>query len=144
MKREKQEIGWRCPACGRRFRQRTREHSCEVRSLDAHLARASASVQETLAALQDVLAAIGPHAVVPVKTMILLRATANFGSVVLRRHTLDLEFKLPRALNHARIHKSDRLGPRRYTHHTRLTSPGEVDAEIVGWLRESYEATCPS
>ena len=133
--------GWRCSQCGRRFRQRTREHSCEVRTLEAHVERASPAVKDTLGALLDVLATFGPHAIVPVKTMILLRAAANFGGVVVRRDALHLEFMLPRALHHVRIHKSDRLGPRKYTHHTRLTSPSAVDAEIIGWLREAYETT---
>jgi Domain of unknown function (DUF5655) len=69
------------------------------------------------------------------------RSTANFGGVILRRDTLNLEFMLPRALTSTPIHKSDQFGARRYTHHTRLASPSEVDAEMIGWLRESYETT---
>jgi hypothetical protein len=72
--------------------------------------------------------------------MILLRATANFGGLVVRRDCVHLEFVLPRALDHARIHKRDSLGPRRYTHHVRLRSPADVDAEIIDWLRESYQS----
>ncbi len=133
-------MGWQCPKCGRRFRQRTSEHSCVVTTLATHLARASAEVKNTVAVLQDALAAIGPHATVPVKTMILLRATANFGSIVVRRECVHLEFVLTRALDHARIYKRDSLGPRRYTHHVRLASPADVDEQVVSWLRESYRS----
>jgi hypothetical protein len=132
--------GWQCPACGRRFRQRTREHSCVVTTLATHLARASTDVKNTVAALQDALAAIGPHATVPVKTMVLFRATANFAGLVVRRDRVHLEFVLPRALESARIHKRDSLGPRRYTHHVRLVSPADIDRELVSWLRESYQS----
>jgi hypothetical protein len=130
--------GWRCPRCGRRFRQRTREHSCSITSLAAHLARASTEVKDTFDALENALAAIGPHAVVPVKTMILLRATANFAGVVVRRDCLHLEFALGRPVDHSRIDKRQQFGPRKHTHHVRLTSPADVDEQIVGWLRESY------
>ena len=61
------------------------EHSCEVRSLEAHLERASPLVRETFQALSEVLDEIGPHGVVPVKTMILLRGVSNFGAVTIRR-----------------------------------------------------------
>ncbi len=132
------EAGWRCSECGRRFRQRTREHSCGVSTLATHLARASADVKNTVAALQDALSTIGPHAVVPVKTMILLRATANFAGIVVRRDCVRLEFVLTRSLDHARIHRRDPLGPRRYTHHIRLASPADVDDKLVSWLGESY------
>ena len=63
--------GWRCPQCGRRFLQRTREHSCDVRSLDLHLARASDEVKHTFDKLQAILDRLGPLGIVPVKTMIL-------------------------------------------------------------------------
>jgi hypothetical protein len=138
MRPAKKDQGWRCPTCGRRFRQRTREHSCVVRTLAAHLDGASADVKNTVAALQDALTTIGPHAVVPVKTMILLRATANFGGLVIRRDRIHLEFMLMRPVDHARIYKREQFGSSRYSHHTRLASPSDIDAELVGWLRESY------
>jgi hypothetical protein len=134
-----QREGWRCPTCGRRFRQRTREHSCAVATLASHLERASPDVKQTFIALQDALAEIGPHGLVPVKTMILLRATANFGNIVVRRQCLHLEFVLGRSLDHGRIDKRQPLGPRRWTHHMSLTSPADVDAQVVRWLRESYQ-----
>jgi hypothetical protein len=96
-------------------------------------------VKEIAEALFETLNGIGPHAVVPVKTMILLRATSNFAGLVVRRETLDLEFMLPRAVAHRRIRKSARLGPSKYSHHTRLTSTTDVDATLKAWLREAYE-----
>jgi hypothetical protein len=77
---------------------------------------------------------------VPVKTMILLRATANFGGVVVRRDWLHLEFVLPRALHDARIHRRQPLGRYRYSHYVRIASPADVDEQIVDWLRESYQS----
>ena len=131
--------GWRCPRCGRRFLKRTREHSCEVSSVASHLDRASAEVKETVRALLDALVAVGPHAVVPVKTMIVLRAASNFGGLVIRRKTLDVGFFLGRTLAHPRIHKTERIAPKKYAHHTRLSAPVDVDAQLVEWLREAYE-----
>ena len=130
--------GWRCPRCGRRFRQATREHSCTVTSLASHFTHASSEVKGAFDALQNAIASIGPHAVVPVKTMILLRATANFAGVVVRRECLHVEFVLERSVEDARIYKRQRFGAR-YTHYVRLTQPAEVDRQLVGWLRESYQ-----
>ena len=72
--------------------------------------------------------------------MILLRATANFGGVVVRRDCLHVEFVLRRSLDHSRIHKRQQLGPYRYTHQVRLASPVDVDDQIIAWLRESYHS----
>jgi hypothetical protein len=129
--------GWRCPACGRRFIRRPIEHSCQVRTLDAHLARCEAHVKQTFDALESALARIGPHNTLPVKTMILLRATRNFGNVKVKRDALDLEFVSSRRLTSPRILKTDQYGAR-FTHHVRLESPDDVDREIVRWLKEAY------
>ena len=133
------EEGWRCPTCGRRFVRRPHEHSCEVRSLEAHLECASPPVRETFEALLQMLAKIGPHGVVPVKTMILLRGVSNFGGVTIKSDALDLEFASSRALSHARIRKSQQLGPARFSHHVRLTGPADVDASLARWLKAAYE-----
>jgi hypothetical protein len=133
------EAGWRCPTCGRRFVRRPHEHSCELRSLAAHLERASPTVRETFEALRELLGRIGPHGVVPVKTMILLRGASNFGGVTIKRDALDLEFASSRALSHPRIRKSQQLGPSRFSHHVRLTSPGDIDASVGRWLKAAYE-----
>jgi uncharacterized protein DUF5655 len=135
----RQDAGWRCPQCGRRFRQRTREHSCDVRPLAAHLDRGSAQVQEIAADVLDVLARLGPHGVVPVKTMILVRATSNFGGLIVRRDALDVRFILPRPLSHGRIRKTERMGPSKYAYEVRLLSAADVDAQLKGWLREAYD-----
>ena len=131
--------GWRCPQCGRRFVQRTREHSCEVRTVEMHLSRASAEIRSTFDKLLTVLERFGPHGVVPVKTMILLRGTANFAGIVVRRDSLNVNFLSRRAYRHARIHKAGRLGTK-YEHHIRLTSPADVDAPIRGMAGRSLRA----
>jgi hypothetical protein len=104
-----------------------------------HLQHASAEVKSTFDKLKEILDGLGPHGVVAVKTMILLRGTANFGGIVVRRASLDLSFVTSRMQRHARIHKSEQVGPRKFAHHTRLASPAEVDAQIVSWLREAYQ-----
>jgi hypothetical protein len=131
--------GWRCPQCGRRFRRRTREHSCDVRSLAAHVDRGSPQVKELVGVVLGAFARLGPHAVVPLKTMIVVRTASNFASLVVRRETLEVGFILPRNLTHQRIHKTERLAPEKYAHHTRLSSPADIDKQLAAWLREAYE-----
>ena len=97
--------------------------------LSAGISSASPEVKTTFDALRDALATIGPHAVVPVKTMILLRMAANFANVVVRRDCLHLEFVLRRQTSHERIRKGQPMGPGRCTHHIRLSSSADVDDE---------------
>ena len=129
---------WRCPECGREFRQRTREHSCDVMTLSHHLDRASPEVREAYRALIDLLKPFGPFNIVPVKTMIVLSVARTFGGIVVRKRSLDLGFFLERRLDHPRVRKIERLSPRKFAHHVRAGSPRDVDSEIAEWLREAY------
>jgi len=130
--------GWRCPDCARRFIRRTREHSCDVTSVESHLSRTSPEVRRVFHAIVRLLGELGPHEVTPVKTMIVLSRTGNFGGITLTKSRLDLGFFLTHEVHHERIHKIERLGPRKVAHHVRLSSVADVDAQVNLWLTEAY------
>ena len=51
---------------------------------------------------------------------------------------MTLAFGLPRTLTHSRIRKVERIGPSWHVHTIRVTSPEELDDQLLEWLRESY------
>jgi hypothetical protein len=51
---------------------------------------------------------------------------------------MTFAFGLPRPLRHPRIRKIEDYGGGWYGHWMRIASPTELDAELLGWLRESY------
>lgn len=50
-----------------------------------------------------------------------------------------LGFLLPHPLSSDRV-RSGRLGGGRWSHHVKVASEADLDGELVGWLREAYEA----
>lgn len=131
--------GWRCPECGRKFVRKTREHSCEITSLDVHLEKTAPEVRAAFAAVRRLLDRIGPHEVIPLKTMVTLSAASSFGGVRFLKKEMELGFILTRALDHPRVRSKLELSPRTVAHHVRLSTPAEVDAELGAWLREAYQ-----
>jgi len=130
--------GWRCPECGRRFAQRTREHSCQITSIEDHLARTSPEVRSAFAALLEVLSSIGPHEVIALKTMLVFRVASNFAGATLTRSRIDLGFFLSQQVRHPRVRRIERLSPTKLAHHVHLEAASEIDAELRAWLREAY------
>jgi hypothetical protein len=128
---------WQCPTCGREFRQRTREHSCQIGTLDDHLVKLPIAIQQTVHAIRAILDGCGPCQFLPLKTMITLRGVRNFGGITLTRARVDLGFFLHRPIVSRRMHRVERYGTK-FAHHIHLTSPAEVDADVADWLRESY------
>jgi hypothetical protein len=130
--------GWRCPDCGRLFTLKTREHSCDLHTLEAHLQRASPDIQKVFLALQERLEALGPYRLVPLKTMVVLSGVRNFAGITLTRNKLDLGLFLPPGLVHPRLRKVEQLSPRRWAYHLHLFNVQEVDMEVGNWLQQAY------
>lgn len=129
---------WQCPECGRQFPRRTREHSCQITTVESHLARTSPELRATFVALQQALASIGPFKTTPLKTMITFSLERNFGGLAITKSRIDLGFFLMRRLHHGRITRIEQMSPTKVAHHVDLSAPSDVDAELVAWLAEAY------
>jgi hypothetical protein len=51
---------------------------------------------------------------------------------------LVLTIKSDRKLSSPRIHKSEQTPANRFHHEVKLTSPAEVNSELVQWLKDAY------
>jgi len=74
----------------------------------------------------------------PKKTSIHLVNKSAFAGVATRKNALVLNIKSAAPIRHARIVKSEQLSASRFHQEVRLTSPDDVDAVLVGWLKEAY------
>jgi hypothetical protein len=107
-------------------------------TVNSHFAGKSAVVRETYDRLVKSLKKFGPITEDPKKTSIhLVNATALAG-VATRKDWLVLTIKSDRNLTTARIHKSEQTSARRFHHEIKLTSPKDIDAELMGWLEAAY------
>jgi hypothetical protein len=131
-------VSWRCPDCGREFVQRTREHSCDLTSVASHLEKTSPDVRAAFEAVRAALERIGPHEVVPLKTMLTFRRASNFAGVTFTKARMDLGMFLPERVHHPRIGRVEKISPGKLAHHVRLSAASDVDEELVSWLRQAY------
>ncbi len=90
---------------------------------------------ELLAALRT----IGPVEEEPKKTSIHLVRSSALAGVEVRRDYLLVNIKSESPIESPRVPKSERLSARRFHQKVRLSSPGEVDAELLRWLAKAYE-----
>jgi len=80
----------------------------------------------------------GPVIEEPKKTSIHLVNRTAFAGVATRKTAVNLTIKGDHQISSARISKTEQVSANRFHHEVRLTSPGEVDAELVGWLKAAY------
>ena len=81
------------------------------------------------------------------KTQISFWTRHPFAIVSLRRgsgwpkHCITLTFGLDYQLDSPRIAQSVEPYPNRWTHHVPISSPEQIDGELLGWLDESFQFT---
>ena len=107
-------------------------------SLQSHFEGKDVAVRQTYDRILKFAEKFGPLAEEPKKTSIHLMNQTAFAGVATRKSALVLTIKSDRRLSSPRIHKSEQTSANRFHHEVKLTSPAEVDAELVQWLKDAY------
>lgn len=100
-------------------------------------------------AFETAVLALGEDIIIKVqKTQITFAARRGFAFVSFLpvrkakerpRTWLTVSFGLRHRLDSLRIDQASEPYPMRWTHHLLISSPEEVDEELMGWIREAYE-----
>ena len=75
----------------------------------------------------------------PKKTSIHLVNKTAFGGVATRKTVLMLNVKSSAPIISPRFPKTEKVSSNRYHQEVKLSDPAEVDAELIGWLRQAYD-----
>ncbi len=82
---------------------------------------------------------LGEFAEDPKKTSIHLNRRTAFAGVATRKSSLVLTLKSAQDLRSSRVKKHEQASANRWHLELLLTSPADVDAELVSWLQAAYE-----
>jgi len=107
-------------------------------TVDSHFEAKAPVVRKIYDRLLKALKACGPVIEEPKKTSIHLVNVSALAGVATRKEYLILTIKSDRKLTSPRLHKTERVSASRFHHEIKLTSPAEVDAELIGWLKAAY------
>jgi hypothetical protein len=108
-------------------------------TVDDHFTSKAPAVRETYDRLLSALGTIGPVVEEPKKTSIHLVRSSAFAGVEVRKDYLLLNIKSDAPIDSPRVTKAERLSARRFHQKVKLSSPDEVDAELLRWLAKAYE-----
>lgn len=107
-------------------------------ALEAHFAGKDPSVRKIYDRLLQHSRKLGSVTEEPKKTSIHLVNHTAFAGIATRKNAIVLTIKSERKLSSPRIHKSEQTAAHRFHHEVKLTSPADVDSEILGWLKDAY------
>jgi hypothetical protein len=107
-------------------------------TINSHFEGKEASVRQIYERLLKSARRFGSVGEEPKKTSIHLVNRTAFAGVATRRSAIILTIKSDRKLSSPRIHKSEQTSASRFHHEVKLTSPADVDSELVKWLKDGY------
>jgi len=105
---------------------------------DALFAGKDAVVLAIYHRLLEALRSLGPFQEEPKKTSIHLVQTLGFAGIHPRKSFLYLNLRMNRPLQGERVAKSEQVSKNRYHNEVKITSPDEIDAELIDWLKEAH------
>jgi hypothetical protein len=107
-------------------------------TINAHFENRETVVRQIYDRLLKSARRFGPVVEDPKKTSIHLVNRTAFAGVATRKSAIVLTIKADSDISSPRIHKSEQASARRFHHELKLTSPSDVDSELVGWLKHAY------
>ena len=107
-------------------------------TVNAHFENRDAVVRQIYDRLLKSARTFGPVVEDPKKTSIHLVNRTAFAGVATRKSAIVLTIKADSDISSPRIHKSEQASARRFHHEVKLTSPADVDSELIGWLKHAY------
>jgi uncharacterized protein DUF5655 len=130
---------WTCPKCGRKFTRARQSHSCVSMTEAALLEGKPEPIISAFHKLRRAVAAFGDVHIDAVKASVNFGAKSHFAAAWPRASRLDVELVLDAPLKSPRISKVQSYGPAKHVHWIQVTDPTDIDAELLGWLRRSYD-----
>ena len=88
--------------------------------------------------LLEALHTIGPFQEEPKKTSLHLVHRVGFAGVHPRKSYLILNLRTDHPIESQRIFKTEQVSKSRFHNEVKLASPGDVDEELLGWLKDAY------
>lgn len=132
---------WTCPKCHRQFARQQQQHSCFPPDLEKHFVNRDPAFRKAFDKIVSTCERWGNITIHPMKVGIMLKHQTTFASFVVTKTYLKVNFFLDRVENVFPVKGTRRQSKNRVFHAVPVTSPKEVDKQLLGWLKESFLLT---
>jgi len=132
-------MAWTCPQCHRQFRNKNQAHSCALTDPDTHFLACSPQVEASCRLLLDKVKEFGRINITSVKNAILISSKSTFLAIKTKKDHAGIEFLLDHEISEFPINKTFRVSRSRVAHFIRIGEPGDVDEQLMRWIRQAYD-----
>ncbi len=111
----------------------------DVHTVGEHFENRAPEVRASYNAILNASRKLGAVREDPKKTSIHLVRKTAFAGIATRKAALILTLKAATDRKSKRVFKREQVSANRWHLEVRISSPRDVDSELIGWLRDAYE-----
>lgn len=129
---------WTCPKCHREFAKQNQQHSCVSYPLANHFKNKDYAKKLFSCLKQQIAKKIGPVKIESLPCCIHMVSHYTFGAVWALRDRIRIDFRTDYKISTKKPHKMIRISPNRFLYYFDLKNTKDIDAELLGWMKQSY------
>jgi len=130
---------WTCHKCSHSFKYTSQSHSCNLVGLGTHLDKHTPEIVALFDCLISQIQEFGEFKIEAVKDAIMLRKSSAFVTIRIQKECLDISFKLDHHVEEFPVYKFLQLSRHRWFHALKIETEDEIDAQLLGWLKEAAD-----
>jgi hypothetical protein len=132
---------WTCPSCRRDFTRDGQSHECApALTLEEYFSTGPEFERPIVERILAHLRSLGDVRVEAVQVGVFVKRAGTFVELRPQRHRVALSMLLPRPIEHPRIVRRVPVSGGRTACFVHLSSPSDVDDDMLAWLTESFLA----
>jgi hypothetical protein len=129
---------WTCSKCGRVFEKNKQPHSCQKVPLEQHFKNKEKAKELFDYLVEQIDGKIGKCKVISLPCCIHLFGKYDFLAALPKKDRLEIRFNLRRKLDDPRLKQSVPVSTNAIKNCIYITTVGEIDKELIGWITEAY------
>lgn len=130
---------WKCPKCKREFAKRNQVHSCVFYPLEKHFEGKEDIARPLFEEFKKRIEKnIGPVKIESLPCCIHFVSDYTFGALWAMKDKARIDFRVNYDIESPRISRKIKMSPGRYLYYLEIKNKGEIDKQLLGWLKDSY------
>src|SRR5690349_12034402 len=131
---------WTCPKCQRTFKRKDQQHSCVLISKDALFKKRPPELKTLYETIAKEVNKLGPYREETVPPdVIYFKTVSTFLGVKVKSKHLEVEFFLDHHENNPAISQCLQTSKHRFAHVVPVDKMEDINLELLGWIKTSYQ-----
>lgn len=129
---------WICPKCSRTLGVANQEHVCELHDLSSHFDGRDPLGSAVFDWICDAFQSLGPHDVLPMKTMIAFACGVNLAMLKTKRSGAEIWLVLASRPASSRVSGVVPYSKTKAIYRVPIRKASDLDEELRGWICDAY------